>query len=150
MKTLALLTCLLISMSAFAFEYPVKNFRYLSDSDYRNEVEQSDKYVVMIFSSRYCLERSIMDRGCFLFERKFDYYIPTLSEKIKVVGFNTYYENQQLIDQLMIRQTPVVIIMKNGHEIDRLAPDFQDPDYYQTSWEDRFLELVTTKLYHLR
>ena len=54
-----------------------------------NEVEQSDKYVVMIFSSRYCLERSIMDRGCFLFERKFDYYIPTLSEKIKVVGFNT-------------------------------------------------------------
>ncbi len=150
MKTLTLLTGLLISISAFAFEYPVKNFYYITDSDYTDEVEQSDKFVVMIFSSRYCLDRTIMDRSCFLFERKLDYYIPSFSEKIKVIGINTYFENQQLVDQLMIRQTPVVIIMKNGLEIDRLAPDFQGPDYYQTSWEDRFLELLTTKLYHLR
>lgn len=150
MKTLALLTGLFISISAFAFEYPVKNFYYISDADYRDEVEQSDKFVVMIFSSRYCLDRTIMDRSCFLFERKFDYYIPSFSEKIKVVGINTYFENQQLVDQFMIRQTPVVIIMKNGEQIDRLAPDFQDPDYYQMSWEDRFLKLLTSKLYHIR
>lgn len=150
MRMFALLSSLFFSLTTFAFDYPVKNYQYISDWDYSEEVERSDKYVVMIFSSRYCLERSIVDRSCFLFERKFDYYIPSFSNKIKVVGFNTYFENYQIVNQFMIRQTPVIIIMKDGHQIDRLEPDFQRPDYNRMSWEDRFLQLVTSKLYQIR
>lgn len=150
MKILAFISTLLFSLASFAFEYPVKNFQYISDLDYHDEVESSEKYVVMIFSSRYCLERTIVDRSCFLFERKFDYYIPSFSDKIKIVGFNTYFENYQIVNQFMIRSNPTIIIMKNGQQIDRLEPDFQRPDYNRMSWEDRFLQLVTSKLYQIR
>lgn len=150
MKRLVLICALFTSLTSFGFEYPVKNYQYISDWDYIDEVERSDKFVVMVFSSRYCLERTIVDRGCFLFEKKFDYYIPSLSDKIKIVGFNTHFENYQIVNQFMITQTPLIIIMKNGKQIDRLEPDFQRPEFNRMSWEDRFLQLVISKLYQIR
>jgi thioredoxin-like negative regulator of GroEL len=150
MKSLIFIISLFFSLQSIAFEYPVKNFRFISEWDFHDEVERSDKYVVILFSSSACLERAIHHRSCFLFEKKLDHFIPSFSKQIKMVGVNTYFENYQLKNHFQITKTPVVIVLKNGQQIDRIEPDFARPDYYRMSWENRFLQLVTSKLYQIR
>lgn len=143
MKNLLALLALCFAYSAFSFDvtYPVKNYKYISDWDYRSEVQDSNKYVVMVFSSKNCLERITIERSCFLFEKKLDYFIPKFSSNIKLVGFNTFFENYQVASQFNVRKTPTVIIIKNNQIIQRLEGTYQRPDYTQgrLSWEDELL-----------
>lgn len=153
MKSLFTLLALCFAFSALAeVTYPVKNYSYISDWDYREEVEQSDKYVVMVFSSKNCLERVIIERNCFLFEKKLDYFIPSFSKNVKVVGFNTYFENYQIASQFYIQKTPTVIILKDNQIIERFESDYARPDVVngRVGWEDELLKQVLNTVYKIR
>lgn len=129
MKGLLTLIALCFAFSAWSdVTYPVKNFKYISDWDYSTEVQNSDKYVVMVFSSNSCLERTIIDYSCFLFEKKFDYFIPRFSSSVKVVGFNTFFENHSVVSQFMIQKNPTVIIIKDNQIIKRFESAYAQPD----------------------
>jgi thioredoxin-related protein len=75
MKGLLILIAFLFVYSAwssvenFPVEYPVKNYPYITDFEYDREVRDSDQYILLVFSSKDCLERTIIDRSCFLFEK---------------------------------------------------------------------------------
>lgn len=152
MKSLLAVLVLMLSVSAFAVEYPVKNFKYISDFDYREEVLNSDKFVVMVFSSKECLERTITDRSCFLFEKKLDFYIPKFSSKLKFVGFDTYFDNYTVSSEFRITKTPTVIILKNNQIIKRFelaartynpqTPPY--PPYYYSPQDQLLTEVVNT------
>ena len=143
MKAILCLLALIFAYSSFASDvtYPVKNFKFISDWDYREEVQDSDKYVVMVFSSKECLERTIQDRSCFLFEKKLDYFVPKFSKNVKVVGFNTYFENYQVASQFNIRK-PTVIVIKNNKIIQRLEATYLPADWNQgrMGWQDELLK----------
>lgn len=147
MKSLVAVLALMLSLSAFAIEYPVKNFNYISDYDYRTEVLNSDKYVVMVFSSKECLERVIVDRSCFSFEKKLDYFIPKFSSKLKFVGFDIFFDNYQVSSEFRITKTPSVIIIKNNQIIKRFEPvarpyNPQTPPYYYSAQDELFKEVI--------
>lgn len=143
MKALLCLLALCFAYSSLANDvtYPVKNFKYISDWDFQQEVQDSDKYVVMVFSSKACLERVVIDRTCFLYEKKLDYFIPKFSPSVKVVGFNTYFENYQTVSQFNVRG-PTVIILKNNKIIRRIEARVRPADWNQgrMSWQDEFLK----------
>lgn len=147
MKGLLLVLALTTTLSAFASEinYPVKNYKYFSESDFQTEVSESNKYVVMVFSSKECLERTARDPQCFVFERKLDMFVPKFSPLVKVVGFNTYFDNYLLLQQFQISKVPTVIIIKNNRVLNRIEPKFIRPDINngRFSWEDELLREVT-------
>jgi thioredoxin-related protein len=149
MKTVLLL--LSFCLSAFAdVDYPVKNFNYVSDFDYREEVEIKDKYIVMVFSNKDCLERTIIDRSCWLFERKLDYFVPKFSPKIKVVGFNTFFENYQVASRFQVQKTPTVIILRNGQQLSRFEADYRYGHWTEGNWQDRLLKQVLDTVSQIR
>lgn len=153
MKFLIMLLSVTFTLTALAdVVYPVKNFKYISDWDYREEVERSDKYVVMIFSSKDCLERTIVERSCFLFEKKLDYFVPTFSPKVKVVGFNTFFENYRIVSDFHINKVPSVIIIKDNKIIKRIEPSYQRPDLNQgrLGWQDELLKETVETVYQIR
>jgi hypothetical protein len=153
MKTIIFLLTILVSLSALAeVVYPVKNFKYISDFDYREEVQDSDKFVVMIFSSKECLERVIVDRSCWLFEKKLDYFVPSFSPKIKMVGFNTYFENYTVVSQFHIQKKPTVIIIKNNQILKRIEPNYALPDITvgRMNWQDELLKETVETIYKIR
>lgn len=153
MKKIIFLLTVLMSFSAMAeVVYPVKNFKYISDFDYREEVQDSDKFVVMIFSSKECLERVIVDRSCWLFEKKLDYFVPSFSPKVKLVGFNTYFENYSVVSQFHIQQRPTVIIIKDNQILKRIEPNFARPDMTvgRLSWQDEMLKETIETIYKIR
>lgn len=142
-------------MATFASDpvYPVKNIRYISEFDYPSEVQYSDKYVVMVFSNDSCLERVMIDRTCWLFEKKLDFFIPGFSSKIKVVGFNTFFDNYLMVRDFSIRKTPTVIIMIGGKILERFEPDFSVRRVNripQLPWEDQLLKDVLTVIQQIR
>ena len=123
MKMIILCLSLLFSFSALsAVMYPVKNFNYISGWDMSAEVERSEKFVVLVFSSKECLERSYVERRCFDFERKLDSLIPKLSRNIKVVGVNTFFENDDVVRDFKITKSPTVILMKDNQILKRYKP----------------------------
>ena len=143
MKGLLTLITLCFAFSAWSdVTYPVKNFKYISDWDYREEVQDSDKYVVMVFSSKSCLERTIIDRSCFMFEKKLDYFVPKFSSSVKVVAFNTYFENYTVVSQFHIQKIPTVIIIKNNQIIKRFEPTYAQADINngRMGWQDELLK----------
>lgn len=144
MKAIFTMLALAFAFSVLAFDvtYPVKNYKYISDFDYREEVQDSDKWVVMVFSTKECLERTIMDRSCFLFEKKLDYFVPKFSKNVKVVGFNTYFENYTVVSQFNLRKVPTVIIMRDNQIIKRLEATYALPNWNQQrmSWQDELLK----------
>jgi thioredoxin-like negative regulator of GroEL len=145
MKGLLTLIALCFAFSAWSdVTYPVKNFKYISDWDYREEVQDSDKYVVMVFSSKSCLERTIIDRSCFMFEKKLDYFVPKFSSNVKVVAFNTYFENYNVASQFQIQKIPTVIIIKSGQIIKRFEATYAQPDINngRLGWQDELLKEV--------
>ncbi len=147
MKSLLALMLLALSLNALSFDpvYPTKNIRYVSDRDYRTEVLDSDKYVVMVFSSDECLERTIIDRGCWQFERKLDYFVPKFSSKVKVIGFNTYFDNYSLVSDFNITKKPTVVIMINGKILKRFEPVYYQPNpnhVPRMDWQDTLLKEV--------
>lgn len=154
MKFLFTTMLIAFSFSVFATDvtYPVKNFKYLQDADYRDEVQDSDKYVVMVFSSKDCLERTIIDRSCWLFEKKFDYFVPKFSSSVKVVGFNTYFENYQTASYFQITKRPTVIIIKNNQIIKRFEPSYAQADINQgrLGWQDELLKDVIAVVQQIR
>lgn len=153
MKGLILAVSLVFSLGAFASDvtYPVKNFKYFSELDFTNEVSESDKYVVMVFSSKECLERTARDPICFLFERKLDVFVPKFSPLVKVVAFNTYFDNYQLIQQFQISKNPTVIIIKNNRVLNRFEPKFRQPDINngRFAWQDELLREVTSTIFRI-
>jgi hypothetical protein len=147
MKSFIAALMLAISFNALSFDpvYPTKNIRYVNDRDYRTEVLDSDKYVVMVFSSDECLERTIIDRSCWLFERKLDYFVPKFSSKVKVIGFNTFFENYGMVRDFNIIKKPTVIIMINGKILKRFEPVFNQPNpnrIPRMDWQDTLLKEV--------
>jgi len=153
MKGLLILLSLCFTFSAWSdLTYPVKNFKYISDWDYREEVQDSDKYVVMVFSSKSCLERVIIDRSCFMFEKKLDYFIPSFSSSVKVVGFNAYFENYTVVSQFNVQRMPTVIILKNNQIIKRFEATFNQPDINngRMGWQDELLKEVINTIYQIR
>lgn len=147
MKSLVATLMLLLSLNALASDpvYPTKNIRYVTDYDYRTEVLDSDKYVVMVFSSDECLERTIIERSCFLFEKKLDYFVPKFSSKVKVIGFNTYFDNYRMVSDFNITKKPTVIIMINGKILKRFEPVYYQPNPNQVprlDWQDTLLTEV--------
>lgn len=153
MKTIIFWLTILMSFSAMAeVVYPVKKFKYISDFDYREEVQESDKFVVMIFSSKECLERVIVDRSCWLFEKKLDYFVPSFSPKVKLVGFNTYFENYSVVSQFHIQQRPTVIIIKDNQILKRIEPRFALPDMTvgRLNWQDEMLKETVETIYKIR
>jgi hypothetical protein len=99
----------------------------------------------MVFSSDECLERVIVDRGCWQFERKLDYFVPKFSSKVKVVGFNTFFDNYSLVNDFHITKTPTVVIMINGKILKRFEPVYMQPNPYQIprlDWQDTLLKEV--------
>ena len=152
MKKIIFLLTTLISFSAMSeVVYPVKNFKYISDFDYREEVQDSDKFVVMIFSSKECLERVIVDRDCFLFEKKLDYFVPSFSSKVKLVGFNTYFENDNIASQFHIQRRPTVIIIKDNQVLKRIEPYYALPDITvgRLNWQDELLKETIETIYKI-
>jgi len=153
MKYIISLIAVFFVFSALAdVTYPVKNYKYISDWDYREEVQDSQKYVVLVFSSKNCLERINIDRSCFLFEKKLDYYIPGFSSKIKIVGFNTFFENYTVVSQFNITKIPTVIIMKNNQIIKRMEATHLQADIMngRLDWQDELLKEVVTTLSQIR
>ncbi len=153
MKSFLLITASLLSFACWsAIEYPVKNYSYISDLDYQSEVQNSDKYVVMVFSSSYCLDRSIVDRSCFLFERKFDSFIPSFSSKVKIVGFNTYFENSYATQLFEITKNPTVIIFKDNLILKKMEASYAPTDVVngRIYWQDAFLKEVVNEVYKIR
>lgn len=153
MKYIISLITLCFALSALAeVNYPVKNFKYISDWDYREEIQDSSKYVVMVFSSKSCLERINVDRSCFLFEKKLDYYIPGFSSKVKVVGFNTFFENYTVVSQFNISKMPTVIIMKNNQIIKRMEANYLPYDIMtgRQGWQDELLKEVVSTVSQIR
>lgn len=148
MKCLFSILALCFAVSALAeVTYPVKNFKYISDWDYREEVQDSNKFVVMVFSSSSCLERINVDRSCLLFEKKLDYFIPAFSSKVKIVGFNTFFENYSVVSKLHITKIPTVIIIKNNQIIKRMEASYLPYDIMtaRQGWQDELLkEVVST------
>ena len=145
MKSLLTAIVLCFTFSAWSeVTYPVKNFKYISDWDYREEVQESDKYVVIVFSSKSCLERVVTDRSCFLFEKKLDYFVPKFSSNVKVVAFNTYFENYSVASQFFIEKSPTVIIIKNNQIIKRFDPTYAPADINigRMGWQDELLKEV--------
>ncbi len=141
MKQLLTLIAFAFALQAFGVTYPIKNYSYISDADSNREVEESDQYVVMVFSDSNCLNRSVRERDCFLFERKLDAYVPTFSSLVKVVGFNTYFENYQMVSDFLIHVKPTVILIKDNQVIKRLEATYRRPDYSQPTpgWQDELL-----------
>lgn len=153
MKSLLSLVLLTLTFSALAdVIYPVKNYQYISDWDYRAEVQDSKQYVVMVFSSKDCLERINVEHSCFLFEKKLDYFIPSFSPKIKFVGFNLFFENYSVISQFNITKIPTVIIVKNNQIIKRMEATNMRPDIMngRLSSQDELLKEVVNTLYQIR
>lgn len=152
MKAAMTLLATLFSFTALAVDYPVKHIRYISDFDYREEVQESKQYVVMVFSSKQCLERSIVTRDCWLFEKKLDYFVPSFSSKVKMVGFNGYFENYSVISQFHINRYPTVIIMKDNQMIERIEPSYLEPDMtqYRLGWQDEMLKTTVETIYKIR
>lgn len=153
MKSILVLAALSFSFATWSsIEYPVKNYKYLSDSDFQTEVQNSEKYVVMVFSSSYCLDRSIVDRSCFLFERKFDALAPSFSSKVKIVGFNTYFENSYVSQLFQITQNPTVIIFKDNLILKKLEATYEPTDVVngRIYWQDAFLRDVINEVYKIR
>lgn len=153
MKSLFSVLALCFAFSALAeVTYPVKNFKYISDLDYREEVQDSNKFVVMIFSSKSCLERINVDRSCFLFEKKLDYFIPSFSSHIKIVGFNIFFENYSVVSQFNITKIPTVIIMKNNQIIKRMEANYLPYDVMngRQAWQDELLKEVVSTLSQIR
>jgi hypothetical protein len=153
MKGLLTLIAFCFAFSAWSdVTYPVKNFKYISDWDYRDEVQDSDKFVVMVFSSKSCLERSIIDRSCFMFEKKLDYFVPNFSSSVKVVAFNTYFENYSVVSQFQIQKIPTVIIIKNNQIIKRFEATYAQPDINngRMGWQDELLKEVLNVVSQIR
>lgn len=153
MKGLITLIALCFAFSAWSeVTYPVKNFKYISDWDYQEEVQNSDKYVVMVFSSKSCLERTIIDYSCFLFEKRLDYFIPGFSSKVKVVGFNTYFENYSVVSQFNVQNVPSVIIIKDNQIIKRFETSYEQPDLNngRLGWQDELLKEVLNTVNQIR
>lgn len=124
MKNIAFVLALMFSgFASAASDFPLKNIKILTEWDYTKEVQNSNQYVAMIFSSSACLEKITIDSSCLLFEKRMDYVAPKFSKNVKVVVFNTYFENYRLKDQFSIQKTPTVILMKNGKIVKRLEPD---------------------------
>ena len=153
----ALLTAVLIAfgLNALAADpfYPVNNIRYVSDRDYRTEVLDSDKYVVMVFSSDDCLDPTIIERARWRFEKKMDYFVPNFSTKVKVIGFNTYFENYLIAGDFHITKTPTVIIMFKGQIIKRFEPVYNpaNPNRIpQMDWQDVLLQDVLNVVGQIR
>ncbi len=149
MKVLIILASLLLGTQAYAIQiqYPVKNFKYLSESDYRVEVQDSKEYVLVVFSNNDCLERTIIDRSCFMFEKKLDYSLPSFSKKVKVVAFNTYFENYLIANDFNITHTPTVILLKNNQVLKRFEPTNALPDINNgrlSSQDELFKEVLKT------
>ncbi len=144
MKILMLILLSLVSLAALAVEYPVKNIRYLSTDDYLREVQNSDQYIVMVFSSQECLERIVPERNCWLFERRLDAFTPSFSSKFKVIGFNTYYENYSLVAFFNLVFFPTVIIMKDNYILERLEPQTH------FGWQDELLKRTLEAVYQIR
>jgi thioredoxin-related protein len=147
MKFIVTLLTVVFSMGAFASDpvYPVKNIRYISEFDYRTEVSDSDKYVVMVFSNDSCLERTIIDRSCWLFEKKLDYFVPKFSSKVKVIGFNTYFDNYRVAGDFNIKKDPTVVIINKGQIIKRFEPVYNPqtvPGTINLGWQDQLLKEV--------
>lgn len=142
MKSFLFALSLTLGLSAFAadMEYPVQNYKYISEWDYRDEVEVKDKFVVLVFSSKDCLERAIIDRSCWLFEKKFDYFVKKFSPVVKVVGLNTYFENYRVTSQFMIKKNPTIIIMRNGQQLHRFEPKHNAVNIQNGPWEDQLLQ----------
>ena len=153
MKSILILVEFFLSYSAWSeVTYPIQNFKYISDWDYRQEVQDSDKYVVMVFSSNSCLERTIIERNCFLFEKKLDHFVPGFGPKLKVVGFNTYFENYHVVSQFNIIKVPTVIILKENHVIRRMEASYSTPDVMngRFAWQDELLKEVLDTVSKIR
>jgi hypothetical protein len=153
MKGLITLIALCFAFSAWSdVTYPVKNFKYISDWDYSEEVQNSDKYVVMVFSSKSCLERINVDYSCFLFEKKLDYFIPGFSSIIKVVGLNTFFENYSVVSQFNVQNVPTVIILKDNKIIKRFESTHAQPDINngRMGWQDELLKEVLDTVQRIR
>jgi thioredoxin-related protein len=158
MKGLLILIAFLFVYSAwssvenFPVEYPVKNYQYITDFEYDREVRESDQYILLVFSSKDCLERTIIDRSCFLFEKKLDYFIPSFSPRIKVVGFNTYFENYQTTTYFQIHARPTVILLKNNSELKRMEATHLRPDVVngRLDWTDELLKEVLETVRFIR
>ena len=133
-------------------EYPVKNYTYMTDFDYQREVQDAQDYVLLVFSSNNCLEGTIIDRSCFLFEKKLDYFIPSFSPRIKVVGFNTYFENYQTTSMFHIQVRPTVILMRNNSILKRMEAKHLKPDITigRLGWTDELLKEVLETVRFIR
>lgn len=153
MKGLITLIALCFAFTAWSdVTYPVKNFKYISDWDYTEEVQSSDKYVVMVFSSKSCLERINIDYSCFLFEKKLDYFIPGFSSKVKIVGFNTYFENYSVVSQFNVQHNPTIIIIKDNQILKRFESTYAYPDLNngRLGWQDELLKEVLDTVQKIR
>ena len=152
MKILMVILSSLFCFTVSAVDYPVKNIRYITEFDYREEVQESEQYVVLVFSSKECLERTIPDRNCWLFEKKLDYFVPSFSSKVKVVGLNTYFENYSLVSQFHLQKYPTIIILTDNYILDRFEPNFVLPDLNQNrlSWQDELLKKTVEAIYKIR
>jgi len=149
MKGLLTLIALCFAFSAWSdVTYPVKNFKYISDSDFRDEVQNSDKYVVMVFSSKSCLERINIDRSCFMFEKKLDYFVPSFSANVKVVAFNTFFENYNIMSQFQVFKIPSVILLKDNQILKRFEPAYDQTDG-RLDWQDDLLKEVLNTVYQI-
>lgn len=154
MKGLLVLASLFMTTLAFGREvsYPVKNFKYLSENDYRTEVQESSKYVLIVFSSKECLERTIIEPSCFMFEKKLDAYTPSFSSQVKVVAFNTYFDNYLLTRDFDAFKAPMAILIQNNQILERFEPTYAQPDLNmgRLGWQDELLRDVLKSVSQIR
>ncbi len=159
MKNIAFAFALLFSSLSFATpDFPLKNIKVLTEWDYATQIQNSNQVTAIIFSSSACLERVTMDNNCLLFERRMDYVAPKFS-KVKLVVFNTYFENYRLKNEFNITKIPTVILMKDGKILKRLEPDFSIgipagrstlSNPYALSWSEVLFKKTTDLLFSLQ
>jgi thioredoxin-like negative regulator of GroEL len=79
-----------------------------------------------------------------MFEKKLDYFVPKFSSNVKVVAFNTYFENYSVVSQFQIQKIPTVIIIKNGQIIKRFEATYAPADINngRLGWQDELLKEV--------
>ncbi len=131
---------LFIALNAFSKDYPVKNFQYIDEYDFSSHLN-SNKIVAVVFSNSSCLERTYPDRSCMLFERKFDYFVPSFANKVKVIAADLYFQNYSLPQMYQISMLPTVVLFIDGFEVAREEANIRIFDFntIQLNWEDDLL-----------
>jgi hypothetical protein len=160
MKTFILLFTFITSAAYAQFNLPpVHNFPYIDLFDYRAEVEDSDRPVVLIISSAACLRGGFVSRSCMLTERRIDqHFVPKIAHRIKTVGVLVDHGIPRLPYHLQVTRFPTVFMMYRGMVLDKVepVPTPRDPvthhpvlDLRRGSWEAQFIAEFEQKLAQL-